>query len=282
MPQLQPINIPGLNITNSAQIVSPNTKLAALIWAPPGMGKTSLAGSLDRLTQKFDGKRTLFIPVEQSEGGGAVTIRKLNIPMFIPRDYSDLNKAVGVLRNDKTFGGIVLDSATETVKQHIKPAALKYPPKENFATRAIGVPTRSDYQVLGELTSSLLRQLLAMTVHEKPEYRKHIIITALDRSVEEDERLVWKGPDLAGRMASEAAAMFQINGTIEVKSQVKDGRRTTSRYLVTATDGVKACKDRFELLPPEVPICRVWTDGSDGEDLCSMWEKYFRPAMVEG
>jgi len=274
--------IPGMNIQSSGKIVSANTKLAMLLWAASGMGKTSLAGSLDRLTQKFDGRRVLYIPVEASEGGGAVTIRKLNIPMFYPKDLSDLNKALGSLRNDKSFAGIVLDSASEVVKQHVKPAALRYPAKDNTPTRSAGVPTRSDYQVMGELTSQIFRQLIAMTVHEKPEYRKHIIVTATEKSIEDQDsgRVTWKGPDLPGAMAREAVAMFQICGTIQAKSEVVAGKRSVGRYLVTGTDGVEALKDRFELFPQETKICRAWGQG-EGEDLCSLWEKYWMPAMAQ-
>jgi hypothetical protein len=277
-PKPETYAIPGMTITSSKKIVSPATKLAMLLWAPSGMGKTCLAGSLDRLTQKFDGRRVLYIPVEASEGGGAVSIRKLDIPLYIPKDLNDLSKALGSLINDKTFAGVVLDSATETVKQHVKPAALRYPPRENIATRSAGVPTRSDYQVMGELTSQIFRQLLLMTVHEKPEYRKHIVVTATEKSIEEDEKIIWRGPDLPGRMASEAVAMFQISATIKVKTQVVAGKRGVARFLVTSTDGVEALKDRFELFPQESQICKAWGEG-EGEDLASLWEKYWLPAM---
>jgi hypothetical protein len=260
--------------------IRPDTKLALLIYASPGMGKTSIAGSLDRLTQKFDGKRTLYIPVEASELGGAATIRKLNLPMFRPDTFSELDKALGELRNDKTFGGIVLDSATEMVNQYIKSEALKYPPKENFATRGAGVPTRSDYQVIGELTSQIFRKLMLMTTHEKPEYRKHLIITATTKEIEDDSgRVAWRGPALPGRMAAEAAAMFQICATIKVKTEILEKKRIVSRYLCTSTDGLEAVKDRFEVFPPEVKICRTYTNGGDGEDLCSLWEKYWIPQL---
>lgn len=249
-----------------------------LLWAASGKGKTHLAGSLDRLTQKFDNKRTLFIPVEASEGGGATTIRKMDVPMYRPKDYSDLNKVIGTLMNDKTFGGIVIDSATELVDQYIKPTALRYPPKENFATRQAGVPTRSDYQVIGELTSQLFNQLLLMTSHEKPEYRKHLIITATDKIVmDDDDRVEWAGPNLPGRMAKDATAKFQIVGTIDVKGKVVEGKRVMGRYLSTTTDGPKALKDRYELLPPEILLKKTQTD--EGMDLCDIWEQYFIKEM---
>jgi hypothetical protein len=117
-----------------------------------------------------------------------------------------------------------------------------------------------------------------MTTHEKPEYRKHVIVTATDKSIEENEKVIWRGPDLPGRMASEAVAMFQISATIKVKTSVVGGKRSVGRYLVTGTDGVEALKDRFELFPQESLICKAWGEG-EGEDLASLWEKYWIPAM---
>lgn len=281
-PALTIPTIPGLTITSSAKIVSPNTKLAMLLWALSGMGKTNLAGSLDRLTQQFEqGRRVLYIPVELGEGGGAATIRKLGIPMFVPKDLSELMKALGSLYNDKQFAGVVLDSASELTKNHVKASALRYPPRENIETRKAGVPTRSDYQVMGELTSQVLRALLNLTTHPQPEYRKHVVVTALEKEREEGEQVVWRGPDLPGRMATEAAANFQLVGTIRAKTSVEAGKRTVSRYLLTSTNGVDALKDRFELMPPEIRLAKTYSDGSDGEDLASLWEKYWYPAMKE-
>jgi AAA domain len=273
-------NIPGLKIYGSKEILGPDSKLAMLLWAPSGYGKTKLASTLDRLTQKYNNKRTLLIAVEPSEGGGAATIRKLDIPMMVPKDLSEINKALGTLRNDKTFGGIILDSGTETVKQHVKPVALKYPPKENFATRAIGVPTRSDYQVIGELTSEIFRQLMLMTTHENLEYRKHLIITATDKSEEDDDKIVWRGPDLMGRMAKEAVSIFQLTATIELKSQVVNGKRNVGRYLITSGDGVRAIKDRYEVFPPEIKLRKNLED-PEGMDLCDIWEKYWLPEVQQ-
>lgn len=271
--------ISGINIRSSNEILSKHTKLACLFWAPSGFGKTNLAGSLDRLTRECEGKRTLYIPVESAEGGGAATIRKLDVPMFVPKDYTDLHKTLGYIKNSKEYGGVVLDSASEFVKQHVKPAALKYPCRENVATRAVGVPTRSDYQVMGEMTSQIFRQLMLLTTNENPEYRKHLIITAADQSREEDERLVWMGPDLPGRMSREAVQMFQVVGTINIKGEQVAGKRVANRYLTCTADGVKALKDRFEVMPSEILLRKNLDDQNGGLDLCDIWQKYWIPAM---
>lgn len=272
--------IPGIKIQSSTDILSEHTKIAQLIWAPSGFGKTTLAGSLDALTQKYDNKRTLYIAVESAEGGGAATIRKVGVPLYVPKDYSDLYKTLGHLRNDKGFGGVVLDSATELYKQHIKPATLKYPSRENVATRAAGVLTRSDYQVAGELTSQVFRQLMLLTTHDDPAYRKHLIVTATDQvKLDEDtDRMIWAGPDLPGRMSREAVQMFQQVSTIEVRAEVLNGKRQTRRFLVSTTDGVLSVKDRFDILPQSIALRKDPTDPT-GDDMLTIWEKYWLPAI---
>lgn len=249
-----------------------------MIWGPAGYGKTELSGGLDALTQSTLGKRTLYIAVEEGEGGGAVTLRHRDIPMFVPKDYKDLYKVLGLLRNDKSYGGVVLDSASECAKKHVKKDALAYPCRENTATRSVGVATRSDYQVMGELMSQVLRAAIGLTTHPDPSYRKHLIVTATDKTREEDERVVYIGPDLPGRMATESVQMFQQVFAMEIAPTLVDGKRTNVRYLVTANDGVKAMKDRYKILPERI---RLKSSPADplGEDILSLWEKYYVPNM---
>lgn len=278
----QPIAIPqisGVVITSSDKLnLNAGSRIAQLWWAPSGYGKTFLAGQLDLLTQKYGGKRTLFIAMEQGEGGGTATIRKMGVPVTVPKSYDDLFSMIGKLKNDKGFGGVVLDSSSELVKQYVRPDALKYPCRENVATRAAGVPTRSDYQVMGELTSNIFRKLMELTTHENPEYRKHLIVTAADQTREEDEKITWIGPDLPGRMSREAVQLFQQVGTITIKAVVVGGRRQTARYLTFTGDGVKALKDRYEIYPQEIKIRHTLKD--EGEDLVTIYEKYWLPNVV--
>lgn len=274
-------SIPGIVIRSSKDILNPASKLAQLIWSPSGYGKTTLAGGLDELTQKYEGKRTLYIALEASDGGGAATIRKLDVPLWEPTDWNDLYRGVGALRNDKTIGGIVIDSATELMQGIVKPNAMKYPSRDNTATRSAGVPEQGDYQVMAELCSQLFRMLLGMTKHPQVEYRKHLIITAADNSKTENrksDKVVWIGPALPGRMAKESVQMFQQVGTLRVKTQVVDGKRVNKRFLTFQGDGIEALKDRYEIYPEEVEIRKV--GGTSGETLCSMYEKFWLPQVV--
>lgn len=271
---IAPAALPGVQVSSTAAILHPDSRLCALIWSPAGYGKTELSGSLDDLTQQHLGRRTLYIAVEEGEGGGAATIRHRDVPMFVPKDFNDLYRTLGLLRNDKSYGGVVLDSATECAKKHVKEAALKYPSRENVATRGAGVATRSDYQVMGELMSQVLRGVIGLTTHADPAYRKHVIVTATDKTREEDGRILYQGPDLPGRMATEAVQMFQQVFSLEIKPEQVDGKRQNVRYLVTSADGVKAAKDRYKILPERVRVKSGPQDAA-GEDLRTMWEKYY-------
>lgn len=271
-----PPSIPGVRITSTEDILRPDTRLCQLIWGPSGYGKTNFAGGLDALTQKYEGKRTLYIAVEAGEGGGAATIRHLSIPMYVPKDYTDMYRVLGLLRNDKSIGGIVFDSATEFNQAYIKPAALKYPCRENVATRGVGVPTRSDFQTMGEMMSGVLRLLMGMTTHEDPNYRKHLIVTAADMVREEDDKVTYVGPALPGRMAKEATQMFNQVGEMFIRPQVVGGKRENLRYLNFDTDGVRAKKDRYKIYPGDMQL-KQFADSPTGEDVLSMFEKYWKP-----
>ena len=279
------ISLPNnIRIRSSRDTVGPDSRLEMFIWAASGNGKTRLAGSLHRLTTKYLGKPTLYIAVESGEGGGAVTIRDMDVPLYQPKDLTELKATLSALKNDKQFGGVVIDSATEMVKQYIKPVALKFPPRERSVTilapREAGVPSMSDYGSMGELTRQVFQDLLNISSNPNPELKKHVIVTALDKQKNDEEgRVSFWGPSLPGAMAGEAAGMFQIVGTIELKTQVVNGRRIVGRYLNTKPDGAKLLKDRFGIFPAEVLLKDPITN--EGLDLCDIWEQFWLPEIAK-
>jgi len=97
---------------------------------------------------------------------------------------------------------------------------------------------------------------------------------------EEDEKLVYVGPALPGRMAKEAVQMFNQCGALSIRPQVVDGRRQNNRYLTFIGDGVRAGKDRYNIYPPEMQI-RQGVEATIGEDVLSIYEKYWLPAIKE-
>jgi hypothetical protein len=279
-------SLKGFNLGNTAKILGPDTKLAMLVWSGGGMGKTTLAGGLDELTQRFGGQRTLYVPIEAGEGGGAITLQDKDIPYFIPKDLGELMRLLAALRSEKSIGGVVLDSGTEVVSRFVKPVALKYPCREKSLVvtgpRQEGVPTQSDYQVMGELTRQVCNELINLSTNPDPALKKHIIMTALDqrRTNDAGEVTFW-GPALPGAMATAAVGMFQIVANIEIRTRVVEGKRVSQRYLTTSAEGCKSVKDRFRVFPSEIPIASREGDAS-GLTLTGMWEKYWIPRMEGG
>lgn len=279
-------NIGGIPISSTKDIIRPDTKLCMLVWGSSGKGKTAFAGGLQELTSEFNGKDTLYIAIETGEGGGAATLRKKNIPLVVPENLDELDKIIAALKNDTNFGGVVLDSATEMVKGFIKKEALKFPCREKGTgqaeVRKEGIPTRSDYQVMGEMVRLRFQSLINLSAHKNSQIRKHIIITATERMQEDEGKLVFWGPDLPGAMAAAATAMFQITGTLDVKPKIENGKRVMRRYFTTAGDGVKALKDRFQIFPQELELKNVSEPSSEGWDLHRIWKELWIPAIQNG
>ena len=182
------------------------------------------------------------------------------------------------------LGEVVLDSATEMVKKFVKPKALAFPARDKGPVqgqlRTAGVAGRSDYQVMGELTRQVFQSLLNMSAMADPGLKKHIIVTATDRTMENDAGIVtFIGPELPGAMAASAAAMFQISATITLKTSVIGGQRVTKRFLSTDTQGPEALKDRFNVFPKEGVQLKANLEDTSGMDLCEMWERFWIPEM---
>jgi hypothetical protein len=259
-----------------------------LLWAGGGKGKTNLSGELHEMTMKFWGKPTLYIAIEAGEGGGAATIRKMGVPLVTPQSVAEMDKILAGLETDTEFGGVVLDSSSEMVKKFIKPEALAFPCRERGSgqelVRKAGVPSRSDYQTMGELCRQRFQRLINLSSHTNPKIKKHVIITALDRQHEDDTgKTDFWGPDLPGAIATGAVGMFQIVATVDIKPQVVGGKRFNTRFLVTGTDGVKSLKDRFNVFPAEVKLKNTVEviPGDDGLTLSDCWERYWVPAIEE-
>jgi hypothetical protein len=283
-----PLQLGTIKLTNTSQIVTKDTMLAMMIWAPSGFGKTPIASGLHALTMKFMGKPTLIIGTESGEGGGALTALP-GVPLVTPQTHSELDAILTALRSDRQFGGVVLDSSTEAAIRYAKPYALAFPSRERQATRAAGVPERSDYQTMGEVVRQYFQKLINLTTESNPELRKHVVITALEKEEYDDDgkRLVWVGPHLPGAMAHTASAMIQLTASLKIKPEVvpdpkKPGNtiRLNRRVLVTAGDGVRQMRDRYGMLPAEIFMKDPVNPREDEYDLCRVWEELWIPKLV--
>jgi hypothetical protein len=278
-------SIGGVRVSNTKDIIRPETKLCMLVWGSSGKGETNFTGGLNDMRMEFFGKPSLYIAIEAGEGGGAATLRKRDMPLVVPESLEELDKVLMALGTDTTFGGVCVDSSTEMVKKFIKDMALKMPCREKGTgqaeVRKEGVPTRSDYQVMGEMVRQRFQRLINLSSHANPQVRKHVIVTATERMTEDEGRIVFWGPDLPGAMATTATAMFQIVGTIDIKPKVLAGKRVNTRVFVTAGDGVKSLKDRFQVFPQELELVNIEDPSStpNGWDLKKIWKDLWMPVI---
>lgn len=271
--------IGGFAVRNTSDLINADTKLCMLVFAAGGMGKTTLAAALDKITQKYEsGKRTLIIAIEDGEGGGTMSIQDLGVP-FISRptinNISDFRKLLAALATDTTYGGIILDSSTEYVNKFVKPYALSFASRENSPTRGAGVPERSDYQTMGEVARQDFQSLINLTMHPNITVRKHLIVTALEKekTSKDGKDVLAIQADLPGALAGASTAMFQTVATIKIEPRlIKNAAgqpiRTNCRVLVTDADGILKVKDRTKIFPK-----------SADANLLELFEKYWLPRV---
>jgi hypothetical protein len=272
---IAPHRLGGIEVHNTNDIVNEFTKWCGLVYAPAKFGKTTLAESMNRMTQRFFGKPTLIVACESADGGGTMSLRGMGVDYVVPRTLDECRKIVAELYVDKYYGGVVLDSATEYVKAFLQPYALKFPSREKVATREAGVPEMSDYQTMGEVCRQDLQRLVLLSSHANHDIRKHVMVTALEKEKydRKTQELLSIQPDLPGAMATTATAMFQSVMQIAIRTSVEkqaNGQsvRTKRRVLITEGDGVRVIGDRTKLLPSE---CEP--------DLEIIWEKYWLPVI---
>lgn len=242
-----------LQIKNTKNLLTEATRLCALIYTPPKFGKTKFASSLDAFTRKYRGKPTLIIASEVAEGGGTMTLNDMEIDYVMPSSWSEMESLIASLATNEYYGGVVLDNLTDYNIRIVKPHAMSFPSKErDSGTRALGVPVRGDYQVMGESCRTQLNRLINLTNENTPErFRKDLIVTALQKEVTDDAgNLTGIVPDLPGALASSVTAMFQSVLSIAIKQQVikqTDGstKRINTRTLLSAIDPMRRTDDRM-------------------------------------
>ena len=273
-------SIAGIPIKSTANLVSPDTRLCMCLWAAPKTGKTTFAKELDDVTKKYMNKPTLFIAAEAADGGGTMTLKDFDVAYCEPKNWTEFTSVVSALQTDKTFGGVVLDNASDLVKRFLQPEALKIIYKDVPPSRAKGVPERRDYQTMGELLRVELNKLVNITKRDTPEdVRKHLIVTALAniKTTQDGNEVLSICPALPGQMSDTASAMFQTLATVEVRPRVVPATppatgtvRVNERVLVTDNDGKKVLGDRMKIFPKEGPL-----------SLLKIWEEYWIPATTK-
>lgn len=273
-----PTTLGGVSVRNTKDLIGPNLRLCSLIIAPPKKGKTTFAATIDALCQKHLGKRAFFIAVEAADGGGTLSIAEQGVPFAQPESLEEYQKLVAGLAGDTYFGAVVVDNFSDLIQRFIKPMALKLPAKMAGPARSKGVPCPDDYQVMGEFGRVEMNKLVNLTTHKDLAIRKHLVVTALEKEILDDD---WKvraiKADLPGQLKDAVSAMFQTVGRLKIASRVvpnpaKPGQniRVQDYIYDTANDGVSDVGDRTHVFPPQAPA-----------DFVEIWEKWWMP-RIEG
>ena len=274
----------GIPLRNTRNVLSRDTRLCHLLIADGKLGKTTLAASLDALTRETLGKPSLFIAVEQGEGGGTMSVQDAGVDYVCPETQAEFDAILAELSSDSKYGGVILDSGTEAINRIIKPYALTFPSRERHAVRTMGVPDRGDYQSMGEFMRQRVNRLIDLTVKRDLRLRKHFVMTTrLREKVDQDSgAITFIGPDLPGALAQNIVGMFQTVSRIVSKASVEDvgGKklRVTKRVLLSRPDSVTPLGDRMKVFPEELPLTK--DDGSFVGYL-DIWKQYWLPRIEE-
>jgi hypothetical protein len=272
--------IGNLVVRNTKDLLGPDTRLCALMWAKAKFGKTKWAAALDKITKRWYNGPSLVVAVEAADGGGTATLADLGLDYVEPKSFGEFQGLVAALQTDTTYKGIILDNASDLVKRFIQVEALKLPYEKGTApmSRQKGVPAQGDYQTMGEMLRSELNKLVNLTKKDTDaRVRKHLIVTALEyeKTSRDGQTVLSVGPALPGQMADTATAMFQAVLTIEVEQKVKvnpanpkETVRYNERVVVCEADGKRILGDRLNVFP---------TRGTF--DLEKVWEEFWIPKM---
>lgn len=271
-----------MQVQNTRNVLSEDTRLCHLLMADGKYGKTTLAASLDAFTRMTLGKPSIFIAVEQGEGGGTMSIQEAGVDYVTPATQSEFDAILSELATNTTYGGVVLDSGTEAINRIIKPYALTFPSREKHAVRTMGVPDRGDYQSMGEFMRQRVNRLIDLTVARDVRMRKHFVMTTrLREKVDQDSGAVtFVGPDLPGALAQNIIGMFQTVSRIVSKAAVEEvgGRkvRVSRRVLLSRPDSVTPLGDRMKVFPEELELSNP--DGSY-VGYPDIWTRYWLPRI---
>ena len=188
--------------------------IKSMIYGMPGVGKTVLAASAQRVP---DMSPVLFIDVDK----GTMSIRDEDgaIDLLEIDSWNQVTPALGVLQRGKhKYKTLVLDSITELQKLEIE-------------DRNSGIPSIQDWQGSGIEIRKMLRKIKNLPMN--------VIVTALEREDrDEATKLIMRRPDLPGKLASGSSAAFDIVARLTTDLE------GNTRYLVTRADARTVAKDR--------------------------------------
>ena len=271
--------IGGIPVGNTAESFTRFSRMAGLIWAQTGAGKTSLLSTADELCQKhMGGKRALFVAMDTGDGSGTnlASVRAKGIPLVQPQSLNECSKLLADLVLAPEFGAILFDDLTSFTTNFVQATALTLDQKrasvEEKRLRQLGVPVQSDYQTIGEFTRDFVIRLISLSTFGHPEQepdkcdlRKHVFATAQERikTDRNGDNIEYIGPALPGSLPTVVASKFPLLCTIKFGRE--KGTNQPIRYVQCSSDNPKELlKDRSGLFDRVLPT-----------DICQWYEKYW-------
>lgn len=275
--------IGGIPVGNTADNFTEFSRMAGLIWAQTGFGKTTLLATVDQLCQKhMGGKRALFVAMDEGDGGGTnlVDIRKKGIPLVEPKSLAETKKLMAGIVLEKDIGAVLFDDGTSFATKYVQSTALTLnqprASSDERRLRELGVPIQADYQTIGEFSREFIISFIGLSTFGHPEHepekcrlRKHVFMTAQERikTDRNGENIEYIGPAFPGSLPTVVASKFPLVCTI------KFGRDATTkqpiRYVQCSSDNPKEIlKDRSGLLDRILPM-----------DVCQWYEQYWLPEI---
>ena len=248
----------GLEVKSTKNVLNENSRICNLTYAPCKAGKTEMGATMHKYCMKAYNKPAIFIAFEATEGGGTTTVRDQDIPLVQPPDLRYTEAVLRGLLTTTDYAAVIIDNITDMVKNIVQPYSLSFPSRDHAATRVAGVPERSDYQTIGEVTRKLINSMIALTKTVEPKFRKHLIVNCLqDERYNKQGDLEFVGPELPGALQESVPAMFEMLTRIKVGQKIvadpnsKSNIRVPTFTFITQQDGLHKAGDRYKLFPPE-------------------------------
>lgn len=203
-----------------------------LVYGDPGVGKTVLAASADKVPEM---RPVIFIDIE----GGTFSIRERYPEVKVVRveSWDDMQSIYdALLMEDHGYRTVVLDSLTEIQKfsmYNIMEFTVKKDPD-----RDPDVPSMREWGKNIEQIRKLVRAFRDLPMHT--------IFTALEKSDKDNKTgKVKTKPSLSGKLANEVAGFLDIVAYQYTKVHEDELRR----YLLTGSHEQYVAKDRSDNLP---------------------------------
>jgi len=225
---LKPVGKPLVASTTKADKPKRGT---FLVYGAPGSGKTRFASTFPK---------PIFINMQ----GNMTTLRRLDIPVFTPRDREDV---VHILASDEVAKAetVVFDQITEMgFRIYIDNAMKKFDRKD--------LPTLKEWQMIIEWMNQDIRAALALP--------KHIVVIAEEADKKDEVTGAMKnGPDIPGKLFGRLGALFDC--IFHIGFRFHEGKQ--GRYLLTEPDS------RYE----QAKDCFGVFDKLEKPDFASLWKK---------